>query len=118
MCASTSWARVDDYWMRIPLLHIIMPLKKLNFDVWEKKGNPIKGREVPMYRGLFSHPVYNFSDSNILFNMPVDTARKSSRPGRATIILESMYSALVQYVGAQEAELGWSAHTEDALLTL
>ena len=79
-----------------------MPLKGLNFDVWDEKGNPIDGRKIPMYRDLFSQPVYKFSDSNPLFSVPVDTARKSSRPGRATIISGKLYSALVQYAGAQE----------------
>ena len=104
--------------MRIPLSHITMPLKNLNFNVLEKKGNPIEGREVLMYQDLFSQPVHSFSNSNPLFSVPMGTARKSARPGRVTIISGSLYSALVQYAGAQEAEPGWSAHTKGALLTL
>ena len=52
--ASTSRAGVDDFWMRIPVSHLTMPLKSLNFDVLGEVGNPIKGREIPMYHDLFT----------------------------------------------------------------
>ena len=95
-----------------------MPLKGLNFNDWDEKGNTIYGRKIPMYQDLFSQLVYKFSDSSPLFSVPVDTAKQSSRPGKATIISEKLYSALVQYAGAQEREPGWSANLDDVLLTL
>ena len=104
--------------MMIPVSHLTMPLKSLDFDVWWEKVNPIKGREVPMYRDLFSQQVFGLSKANPLFSVPVETARKSARPARATIILGSLYSALVQYAAAQEAEPGWLANTEDTMLAL
>ena len=60
----------------------------------------------------------NFSSSNTLFDVPVDTARRSSRPGRATIISGSMYSGLVQFAGTQDREPGWSADPQDVLRAL
>ena len=116
--ASASRAGVDDYWMRIPLAHLTMPLKGLNFNVWDETGNTIDGRKIPMYQDLISKPVFKFSDSNPLFSVPVDTAKQSSRPGKATIISGTLYSALVQYAGAQEREPGWSANLDDVFLTL
>ena len=119
MYASASRTGVDDYWIRIPLLHITMPLKNLNFDVWDKKGNPIKGREVSMYRDLFSQPVYKFSNSNTLFSVPVDTTKKSSWPGRAAIISGTMYvQRPCQMPVLRREKPGWSANPKDALLTL
>ena len=95
MYASTSRAGVDNFWMRIPVSHLTMPLKSLNFDVLGKEGNPIKGKGIPMYRDLFTQQVYGLSKANLLFSVPVDTARDSARPARATLITGSLYSALV-----------------------
>ena len=70
-------------------------MRDLDFDSWEKEGNPIEGRKLPKYQDLFAHPVHKFSNSNILYNVPVDTARRSAWPGSATIISGTMYSGLV-----------------------
>ena len=104
--------------MRIPVSHLTMPLKNLDFDVLGEKGNPIKGREIPMYRDLFSQLIYGLSKSNPPFSMPVKTARKSARPARATLITGFLYSAFVQFAGAQEAETEWSTNTKDTMLAL
>ena len=71
-----------------------------------------------MYRDLFTQQVYGLSKANPLFSVPVKIARKPARPARATLITGSLYSALVQYAGAQEEEPGWSENIKDTMLAL
>ena len=93
-------------------------MKVLDFEAWRSKGNLIKGRKLPKYHDLFAQPVKNFSYSNTLYDVLVETAMKSARQGSATIITGSLYSRLIQYTGSSDEEPGYSAEPSDVLLVL
>ena len=118
--ASTGCSGVDDYWMRIPILLLIVPMKELIFDSWRRVGEPIAGWQLPKFRELMnlSTPLQEFLNKNLLIIVPVDCATKSTRPGSATLISGSLYSLLVQYVESNEEEPGFSVKSYDALLAL
>ena len=50
--------------------------------------------------------------------VPVNVARKSSRPGSVTLISGSLYGLLSQHVGSTAGEPGFSVKTNDALFAV
>ena len=90
----------------------------LDFETWSGKGKPIDGRSLPQFQKLMTTPIDKFIDTNMLINVPVKRAAKSTQPGSATLITGALYSLLVKYAGTTDLHPGFSAAPYDALLAL
>ena len=61
-------------------------------------------------------PLQEVLNQNLLINVPVDCAAKSTRSRGTTLILGSLYSLLVQYVGSTNQDPGFFVKLYDTLL--
>mmetsp|Transcript_50014 Transcript_50014/g.50858 ORF Transcript_50014/g.50858 Transcript_50014/m.50858 type:complete len:196 (+) Transcript_50014:312-899(+) len=117
---SASTSETDNYWMRIPIKALLVPMVGLDFKLWRKEGSPVAGRKMPTFQGLanMSSSFPEFLNKNKLRKKPVNLALKSSRPGSATLISGVLYALLVQHVGSTENEPGFFVKIDNTLLAL
>ena len=47
--ASTSYSVVDNYWMRIPVKSLVVPMKSLDFKLWQREGSSVPGPKLPIH---------------------------------------------------------------------